>query len=461
MSRNTSAPRAVRGCSEDVFSKKRIINMLYRDMVRVMKTISVTVCLFIGLLVAGAFITIIDNLNYNSPEANETDHSDISKKVYSAHSPVRINSDSDFDTQFPGRIISGYDINGTGSSCCIRIGNCSQPFTVKDCFLHNATGLYFNDSGVFLHNTSKGLITNNNISFNAAAGIYLDFSNENIICNNNLSFNAVGIWLNGLTSNNIISNNTIYSDYYYSGGIRVLHASMNTFSNNTISGHYVGMFFIGSSFNNISNCTVYSNKGAGISLITSDANNVSNNSFFNNSVGINIVESSNNNIISNNTVSSNRYFGVCIDQSNSNVISYNNISYNKQYGITVSGNYNHIHHNNIIGNNGSGSVFNPSHLQAYDDIGKNFWNTSTEGNYWSDWTSPDANHDGIVDNKYNITGVAGADDSFPLVNPVKNLAPAIPEFLPIMNISQIILIAVPAIIIVVLQIMIRKQRNRE
>ena len=267
--------------------------------------------------------------------------------------------------------------------------------------------------------------------------------------------------MGGPSSNNTISNNTMRSNNNISNGIRLMQVSMNTFFNNTISSHGVGFFIVSSSFINISNCKVYSNNGAGISLITSNANNVSNNNLFNNSVGINIVESSNTNIITNNTISSNRYMGVCIDPSNSNVISYNNISYNKQYGITVNGNYNYIHHNNLIGNNGSGSVFNSSHLQAHDETGTNFWNASTEGNYWSDWTSPDNDHNGIVDNKYNITGGAGANDSFPLVNPVKNLAPAIPEFLPIMNISQIILIAVPAVLLLFLRLRYVKKRNRE
>jgi len=56
----------------------------------------------------------------------------------------------------------------------------------------------------------------------------------------------------------------------------------------------------------------------------------------------------------------------------------------------------------------------------------NWWNsTDGYGNWWSDWQSPDnATPYGIVDLPYNISGSAGAKDSYPLTTPQ---AP-IPEF---------------------------------
>jgi hypothetical protein len=55
--------------------------------------------------------------------------------------------------------------------------------------------------------------------------------------------------------------------------------------------------------------------------------------------------------------------------------------------------------------------------QANDTSGKNFWNTSTEGNYWHDWTTPDTSPPyGIVDIPYILDGGKGANDSKPLVH---------------------------------------------
>ncbi len=53
-------------------------------------------------------------------------------------------------------------------------------------------------------------------------------------------------------------------------------------------------------------------------------------------------------------------------------------------------------------------------FQAWDDGTDNWWNSSDGyGNYWSDWTTPDYNMDGIVDFPYNISGNAGAKDYYP------------------------------------------------
>jgi len=53
-------------------------------------------------------------------------------------------------------------------------------------------------------------------------------------------------------------------------------------------------------------------------------------------------------------------------------------------------------------------VYDPLHIQAYDD-GANRWNSSSYGNYWSDWTKPDINTDGIVDMPYAIASGSNVD----------------------------------------------------
>jgi len=71
-----------------------------------------------------------------------------------------------------------------------------------------------------------------------------------------------------------------------------------------------------------------------------------------------------------------------------------------------------IHTNSFINNNGNSK-------QAFDDKGKvNNWNNGTLGNYWSDWTSPDKNQDGIVDIPYNISGSTGSKDYHPLTTKI-------------------------------------------
>jgi parallel beta-helix repeat protein len=52
-----------------------------------------------------------------------------------------------------------------------------------------------------------------------------------------------------------------------------------------------------------------------------------------------------------------------------------------------------------------------------------YWDDGAKGNYWNDWTAPDANTDGIVDNPYNFL-TTGKADLYPLVNPANTYSNA-------------------------------------
>ncbi len=109
------------------------------------------------------------------------------------------------------------------------------------------------------------------------------------------------------------------------------------------------------------------------------------------------------NTIGSNNITDNDDHGVFLNyESDDNLIRLNDIHYNN-YGIYIdSSDSSKIYHNNIIGNTN----------QAYDS-GTNTWykQLSGSGNFWSDWTSPDVDGNGIVDSPHLITG--GAQDPFP------------------------------------------------
>ncbi len=76
---------------------------------------------------------------------------------------------------------------------------------------------------------------------------------------------------------------------------------------------------------------------------------------------------------------------------------------------------NMIYRNLFLFNNGSTETNDPLKMQAMDNTEENYWNSTDQvGNYWSDWTGPDIDGDGIVDVPKEIL-FGGGSDFHPLV----------------------------------------------
>jgi len=117
-----------------------------------------------------------------------------------------------------------------------------------------------------------------------------------------------------------------------------------------------------------------------------------------------------NNIVQHNIIYENQGVGIELSGgTRNNLIQYNNISNHNNYAIQA---FSDSSNNSIMEN----SFFNNhpgSSSQAYDDgIGNVFLS-----NFWSDWTSPDNDGDGIVDQPYAIDGSASNNDPMPKAGP--------------------------------------------
>lgn len=117
--------------------------------------------------------------------------------------------------------------------------------------------------------------------------------------------------------------------------------------------------------------------------------------------------------LSNGTLTANRCSnndnGIVLARSISNTLTGNTCSNNSDGGIVLmlDSSNNLIYHNNFVNNNGG---------NAYNFSGRtNFWNSSTEGNYYSDYAGCDNDTDGIGDTPHPIP--LDDVDYFPLMQP--------------------------------------------
>jgi len=389
--------------------------------------------------------------------------------VYTTHAPIYIDGNPGFlgpnastginwgsGTASDPYIIEDWYINASSANG-IEIRNSDVHFIIRNCYIHDGIGN--THYGISLDSVSNGSmvdnicsnnwfgiypvsssnnIVSNNTCYNNGQGIFMRYSGNNIVSNNTCYNNSEGIVIDTLCYNNILSNNNCSNNY--DDGIYIDKSSNNTLNNNNCSNGDYGIIITQSSKNNtLSNNIFMNNVEYGVWLYKSNNNTLSNNTCkSNNYYGMFLSTSSNDNTLINNTCSENGYEGIALNGSSSNEIIWNQICNNTRYGIGVWGSSNNeIWNNTFIDNNGAGSIYDPSHIQAYDDVTGNWWNsTDGYGNYWSDWTTPDNVPPwGIVDNTYNISGGAGAKDYYP-----QTTAPIISE--PLIFILAGIMIAI-------------------
>lgn len=199
-----------------------------------------------------------------------------------------------------------------------------------------------------------------------------------------------------------------------SAGIKI-HSSHNEILNCIITKNFDGICLERSSYNTISNCSIYSNNDAGIWLhVGSKYNYISNCRIYSNGYyGIWIQSSNRYNRISNCSIYENGGgISICCS-SDSNIISYCTIKENIGEGIKISNSEeNKIFLNNFIENG-----------KRACDKKTNFWDNGKYGNYWSDFDSPDEgaydnDSNGIIDEPYSIS-CGENKDNYPLADKVE------------------------------------------
>ncbi len=287
--------------------------------------------------------------------------------LYVEHNPIEIFFNGDFDTLgFSGSgtvdepyLIENLNISGATTGL-IYIRDTTVHFTIQNCFLNGTD----DEPGIFFQRVKHCTIINNTIN-NSRISVRLDSSSDITVSNNSISHsNAYGVGLSKCDKN-IISNNSI--SYSEMAGIALGESYYNLITNNIVT-HYHTV--------------------SGIDLYNSSKNNITKNSISHGCHGITLNGDGNNsrNIISSNIISYNDGgWGIHLDENATNTL---------------------VRRNSVVGNTGYPS-------QANDDG----VNNTFEYNYWDDWTSPDNDGNGIVDDPYSIQGIVNNQDDYPLTSP--------------------------------------------
>jgi parallel beta-helix repeat protein len=234
------------------------------------------------------------------------------------------------------------------------------------------------------------------------------------VTGNTASDNHEGIFLHNSIGNSLTANITSNN---YSGIYLYYNCNDNTLTDNTASKNSHGIYLYNSSVNTLTDNTTNSNSYYGIYLYDNCDDNIltDNTASWNHSHGIYLYNSSSNTLIGN--TASRNYPGIYFyNNCNDNILTGNTTS-NNYYGLYF--NYN-CNNNEIYNNN---FIDNQTHAIVSSSTGNVFSLTRpTGGNYWSGWTTPNADGDALVDNPYVFTS---GQDTLPWVrqNAWSNLPP--------------------------------------
>jgi parallel beta-helix repeat protein len=340
-------------------------------------------------------------------------------------------------------------IESTGNFWCGADIEMSEGVAVEGCDLSSN-----HNNGLRLYSCEGTAVSGCTVSYNHM-GIIVSFSGSTNLAENECSYNDYGIFIDDSTACNLSSNALVECDVTIIG-YSLEEWNTHVFDDgNTVNGKLVvyvkdqsggsvpdgagelilancsDMVVEGHTFDSdgqtallmghCSNLTfsgcMFQDNARGIFMQRCSGNAVVYSSFIDSGLGVYAQYCTGNTFLCDSFVGGS--VGIQLDNDSSgNEVRMNSFADNSEYAVMAqrqsTGNV--LHNNSFNGNNGASSSYSSAHAQCYDDCTGNEWSLGGLGNYWSDWTSPDDDGDGIVDEPYGLAPTGNAYDDYPLTS---------------------------------------------
>lgn len=370
---------------------------------------------------------IIKDLNLSTSSGNPIDIRNTNVYFKISNCMVKGGENGIFLSNVSNALITSNEIssNGYDGLHLKKASNC----TIRDNFIPDAknVGIYLENSpsimiqgntvlntgkdGISLHTSSTNcLIEKNNVTNSGHYGIYAERSKECNITQNHVfrsGYASIEISSSGY---GIITNNSVIR-HQNSHSIATSDSPSSLVSHNYVLGNNLPGITIHYSPDSLVHNNVVKDDNIGIYVNFSPNTTIFDCFFENNSYGIVFDKLSDNSSVYSNNITNSRNTGIAFEETDNSIIRNNVIIESVYSGLWISNlsKNNTFILNDFINNNIGGAS------QGYDSGSAN----NITGNYWNDWTSPDANLDGIVDNPYLLDGDTGNQDSQPRTHPIQ------------------------------------------
>ncbi len=341
---------------------------------------------------------------------------------YTSSGPIRINSNTEFasspavssgdGSKEDPWVIDGFEINGSGKGCGIYIGNTTDHFIIRNCYIYHTNGSsasYYWNAGILIYNVKNGTLSGNDVTYSGGCGVYIRDSAKITIDGNDMMNNNQGLMIDHSDHNLAKGNNASRNSQ---NGI-VLSSSDHCIVEENIAYYNVwgyGIDVYSSFLNEVMGNIVRNNLHDGIHNQVSWNNNITDNIVEGNENGIVFYSSTNSNI-TDNYCAMNIKTGIYLHQSHHNNVSSNDCNKNPYIGIYVKNSYdNFLSDNSLKHNNGSGIYLSNSKRIVIEE---NILSENEDRGVWLDSLSSNniVHHNDVEKNEFGIILTEQSNDN--------------------------------------------------